>query len=61
MVAQLIQDGARDRDPDLRKACIGQLSIILTGDKLREVAAELLRQETRPELRTRLERVLPRC
>ena len=56
-VAQLIQDGARDRDPDLRKACIGQLSIILTGDKLREVAAELLRQETRPELRTRLERL----
>ena len=56
-VAQLIQDGARDRDPDLRKACIGQLSIILTGDKLREVAAELLRQETLPELRTRLERL----
>ena len=56
-VAQLIQDGARDRDPDLRKACIGQLSIILTGDKLREVAAELLRQETSPELRTKLERL----
>tara|TARA_B100001175_G_scaffold271258_1_gene243872 strand:+ start:2933 stop:4075 length:1143 start_codon:yes stop_codon:yes gene_type:complete len=56
-VAQLIQDGARDRDPELRKACIGQLSIILTGDKLREVAAELLRQETRPELRTKLERL----
>jgi hypothetical protein len=56
-VAQLIQDGARDRDPVLRKACIEQLSIILTGDKLREVAAELLRQETRPELRTKLERL----
>ena len=56
-VAQLIQDGARDRDPELRKACINQLSIILTGDKLREVATELLRQETRPELRTRLERL----
>ena len=56
-VAQLIQDGARDRDPALRKACIDQLSIILTGEKLREVAAELLRQETRPELRTRLERL----
>ena len=56
-VAQLIQDGARDRDPALRKACIDQLSIILTGDKLREVAAELLRQETRPDLRTRLERL----
>jgi hypothetical protein len=56
-VAQLIQDGARDRDPALRKACIDQLSIILTGEKLREVAAELLRQETQPELRTRLERL----
>ncbi len=56
-VAQLIQDGARDRDPVLRKACIEQLSIILTGDKLREVAAELLRQETRPDLRTKLERL----
>jgi len=56
-VAQLIQDGARDRDPELRKACIDQLSIILTGERLREVAAELLRQETHPELRTRLERL----
>ncbi len=56
-VAQLIQDGARDRDPDLRKACIDQLSIILTGEKLREAAAELLRQETRPDLRKRLERL----
>ena len=56
-VAQLIQDGARDRDPVLRKACIEQLSIILTGDKLREVASELLRQETRPDLRTKLERL----
>ena len=56
-VAQLIQDGARDRDPALRKACIDQLSIIFSGEKLREVAAELLRQETRPELRKRLERL----
>ncbi len=56
-VAQLIQDGARDRDPALRKACIDQLSIILTGERLLEVAAELLRQETRPELRARLERL----
>lgn len=56
-VAQLIQDGARDRDPDMRKACIDQLSIILTGEKLREAAAELLRQETRPDLRKRLERL----
>lgn len=56
-VAQLIQDGARDRDPGLRKACIDQLSIILSGERLLEVAAELLRQETIPELRTRLERL----
>ena len=56
-VAQLVQDGARDKDPALRKACIDQLSIILTGNRLREVATELLRQETRPELRTRLERL----
>ena len=56
-VAQLIQEGARDRDPDMRKACIEQLSIILTGDRLREVAAELHRQETRPDLRKRLERL----
>ena len=56
-VAQLIQDGARDKDPVLRKACIDQLSIILSGDRLREVAAELLRQETRKDLRKRLERL----
>ena len=56
-VAQLIQDGARDRDPVLRKACIDQLSIILSGDRLREVATELLRQETRKDLRKRLERL----
>ena len=41
----------------MRKACIEQLSIILTGDRLREVAAELHRQETRPDLRKRLERL----
>ncbi len=56
-VAQLIQDGARDRDKALRKACIDQLSIILSGEKLREEAAELLRQETQPDLRKRLERL----
>ena len=56
-VAQLIEDGARDRDPALRKACIDQLSIIFSGEKLLEVATELLRQETRPELRKRLERL----
>ena len=56
-VAQLIQDGARDRDPALRRACIDQLSIILSGDKLREAAAELLRQETQPDLRKRLQRL----
>ena len=38
----------------MRKACIGLLSIILSGTELRETAKELLRQETRPDLRKRL-------
>ena len=53
-VTDMILRGARSRDLNLRTACIGQLSIILTGDKLRENAAELLRQETDPKLRKRL-------
>ena len=36
-----------------RTACIGQLSIILTGDKLRENAASA-RQETDPKLENAL-------
>ena len=53
-VTDMIIRGARSRDLNLRTACISQLSIILTGDRLRESAAELLRQETDPALRKRL-------
>ena len=41
----MVVDGARDRDYELRKACIGLLSIILSGTELRETAKELLRQK----------------
>ena len=54
-VSRMVIDGARDRDYELRKACIGLLSIILSGTELRETAKELLRQETRMDLRKRLE------
>ena len=53
-VTKMIIDGARSRDYTLRKACIDQLSIVLSGERLREAAAELLRQETRADLRKRL-------
>ena len=53
-VTRMIIDGARSRDVEFRKACIGQLSIILSGDRLREVAEELLRHETDFELRKKL-------
>ena len=53
-VSRMVVDGARDRDYELRKACIGLLSIILSGTELRETAKELLRQETRTDLRKRL-------
>ncbi len=53
-VTDMILRGARSRDLKLRTACISQLSIILTGDKLRESAADLLRQETDPKLRKKL-------
>jgi len=53
-VSRMVVDGARDRDYELRKTCIGLLSIILSGTELRETAKELLRQETRPDLRKRL-------
>ncbi len=53
-VSRMVIDGARDRDYELRKACIGLLSIIMSGTELRETARELLRQETRSDLRKRL-------
>jgi len=53
-VTRMIIDGARSRDVEMRKACVSQLSIILSGDRLREVAEELLRHETNSELRRKL-------
>ncbi|MEC7743698.1 MAG: HEAT repeat domain-containing protein [Candidatus Thermoplasmatota archaeon] len=53
-VAKMILDGARDRDYNLRKACIELLTIVLSGNELRETAAELLKQETRTDLRKKL-------
>ena len=53
-VTKMVVDGARSRHYTLRKACIDQLSIVLSGERLREAAAELLRQETRADLRKRL-------
>ena len=53
-VSKMIVDGARSRDYNLRKACIDHLSVVMTGEDLRNAAAELLRQETRPDLRQRL-------
>jgi len=54
-VAKLVVDGAGDTDIRLRKACIDQLSAVLTGTDLRETAATLARTEKDPELKRRLE------
>jgi hypothetical protein len=53
-VARMIIRGAGDEDVEMRKACIGQLVIILTGQDLREAAVELLRAESDPDLRKQL-------
>ncbi|MBV44113.1 MAG: hypothetical protein CMA54_04985 [Euryarchaeota archaeon] len=53
-VVQMIIRGAGDDDVETRKACIGQLVIIMTGQELRETAANLLRSESDPGLRKRL-------
>ena len=53
-VNKMVIDGARSRDYNLRKACIEHLPIIMSGGALRDAASELLKQETRPELRKRL-------
>ncbi|MEE2625228.1 MAG: hypothetical protein VYD50_03110, partial [Candidatus Thermoplasmatota archaeon] len=53
-VVQLVIRGAGDDDIEMRRACIGQLVIILTGQELREAASELLRTESDPGLRKRL-------
>ena len=54
-VAKLVVDGAGDTDIRLRKACIDQLSAVLTGTDLREIAGTLARTEKDPELKRRLE------
>ena len=53
-VARLIIDGASDIDVRLRRACISQLSAVLTGASLREAAGELARTETDPDLKRQL-------
>ena len=53
-VARLIIDGASDNDVRLRRACISQLSAVLTGASLREAAGELARTETDPDLKRQL-------
>ena len=53
-VVQMILKGAADQDIEMRRACIGQISIILSGQELREAAGELLKGEKDPGLRRRL-------
>ena len=53
-VNKMVVDGARSRDYNLRKACIEHLPIIMSGGALRDAASELLKQETRPDLRKKL-------
>ena len=53
-VNKMVIDGARSRDYNLRKACIEHLPIIMSGGTLRDAASELLKQETRPDLRKKL-------
>ena len=53
-VARLVIDGASDTDIKLRRACISQLSAVLTGASLRETAGELARNEVDPELKRQL-------
>lgn len=54
-VVQMILKGASDDDLEMRKACIGQISIILSGQELREAAGELLKKEKDPSLKKKLQ------
>lgn len=54
-VVQMILKGASDDDLEMRKACVGQISIILSGQELREAAGDLLKKERDPSLRKRLQ------
>ena len=51
----MILKGASDDDLEMRKACISQISIILSGQELREAAGELLKKEKDPSLRKKLQ------
>lgn len=53
-VVQMILRGASDKDIEMRRACIGQMSIILSGQELREAAGELMKKESDPALKRRL-------
>tara|TARA_B100000945_G_scaffold135295_1_gene107930 strand:- start:45 stop:1256 length:1212 start_codon:yes stop_codon:yes gene_type:complete len=53
-VVQMILKGASDEDLEMRKACIGQISIIMSGQELREAAGDLLKNEKDPSLKRRL-------
>jgi len=54
-VVQMILKGASDEDLEMRKACISQISIILSGQELREAAGNLLKKEKDPGLKRRLQ------
>ena len=53
-VVQMILRGAADKDLEMRRACIGQIAIILSGQELREAAGDLLKNEKDPSLKRRL-------
>jgi len=53
-VTSMIMKGAVDEDIEMRKACISQLTIIMSGQELREAAGELLKTETDASLKKRL-------
>ena len=54
-VVQMILKGASDNDLEMRKACVSQISIILSGQELREAAGELLKNEKDPGLKKKLQ------
>jgi len=54
-VVQMILRGAADDDLEMRKACVGQMSIIMSGQDLREAAGELLKKEKDPSLKKKLQ------
>ena len=53
-VVQMILRGAADDNLEMRRACIGQMTIILSGQELREAAGDLLKNEKDPGLKKRL-------